>query len=184
MVNDEQLIALGKLLAANSLLCGNISSALAYLFGGIPCPESVGTLIGYLRPPDQANAALQLLEERSKNGNFSAKVFHNLRESLQKAMDLAMTDFRLPGVDFDLSLYLQKMAEGSTEAGPTEVAALKELWPCLNVTLETEKIEALAVEYLQATIMLILAQCNLRMDEERSSVAEKPDAPAVDLGVS
>jgi hypothetical protein len=177
MANDEQWIALGKLLAAYSLLCDNISGALGYLCGGDPGPESVGTLIGYLRPPDQAHAALQLLEERSKNGNFSAKIFHNLRDSLKKAMDLATNDFRVPGLHFDLALYLDKMPEG-----PRETAVLKELWSCLNVTLETEKLEALALEHLQVAIMLILALCNLRMDDERSSVAEKPD-PSVDVGV-
>jgi hypothetical protein len=83
--NDEQCIALGKLLAAHSLLCNQISFALAYLFRSdqkpVSIPTSVGILMGHLRPFEQAQATLQLLEERSKNGNFSAKTFHELRDS-------------------------------------------------------------------------------------------------------
>jgi hypothetical protein len=178
MATNEQWIAQGKLLAAYTLLCDNIFGALAYLFGGDPGPESVGILLGYLRPPDQALAALQLLDERSKNGGFSARTFHDLRDSLKKAMDLATNDFRFPGMAFDLALYTEKMPEDPTA---TDVGA--GLWSCLNVTQEAANIEVFALEYLQAATSLILALCRLRMDDERSLAVEKP-ASSVDVGVS
>jgi len=180
MANNEQWIALGKLLAAYTLLCDNIFGALAYLFGGDPGPESVVTLIGYLRPPDQAHAALQLLEERSKSGSFSAKTFHDLRDSLKKAMDLAANDFRFPGMAFDLALYLlEKIPED-----PTATVVPTESWSCLNVTQEAENVEVFALEYLQAAISLSVALCSLRMEDRHSPPAEKSDAPSVDVGVS
>jgi hypothetical protein len=174
MANDEQWIALGKLLAAYSLLCSNISGALGYLFGGDPGSESVGVLIGHLRPPDQAHAALQLLEERSKDRNLSAKTFRELSDSLKEVMDLATNDFRVPGVDFDLALYLDKAATEDATAVPMEV------WSCLNVTLEPARIEIFALECFKAASRLILAVCALRSeDEEHLSDAERSGSPGL-----
>jgi hypothetical protein len=168
MANDEQWVALGKLLAAYSLLRSNVSAALFRLLGGDPGPESVGVLMGYLNPPDQAQAALRLWEERSKNGNFSAKAFHDLRDSLAKAMDLSTSDFRVLDLKFDLVLYLDKKTEP---------------WSCLNVTLEAEELDRMASECFEAAIRLQVAVFCLILDEERSSSAEESD-PSAQLGLA
>jgi hypothetical protein len=138
----------------------------------------VGILIGFLRPPDQALAALQLLDERSKNGRFSAGTFHVLRDSLKKAMDLAVNDFRFPGVAFELAQYIEKMPEDPTA---TDVDVVAGLWSCVTVTQEAAHIEVLALEYFQVATSLILALCRLRADEN-SSAAEQAD-PSVGVGV-
>jgi hypothetical protein len=178
MATNEQWIAQGKLLAAYNLLCDSIFGALAYLFGGDPGPESLGTLTVFLRPLDQALAALQLLDERSKNGDFSVGTFHFLRDSLKKAMDLATNDCRLP-VAFELAQYIEKMPEDPTE---TDVDLAAGLWSCLTVTQEAAKSEVMALEYLQASTSLILALCRFRADENPSA-AQQPD-PSVGVGVS
>jgi len=180
MATNEQWIAQGKLLAAYTLLCDNIFGALAYLSGGDPAPESLGILIGYLRPPDQVHAALQLLDDRSKDGRFSAGTFHALRDSLKKAMELATNDFRFPGMTFELAQYLEKMPE---EPIATDVDLGAGLWSCLTVTQEAADIEVFALEYFQVATALILALCQLRMDENSSAAAEQPDS-SVAVGVS
>ncbi len=150
-----------------------IFGALAHLFEAVIQARSwsAGVLIGYLRPPDQAHAAIRLLDERSKSGSFSAKTFHDLQVSLKTAVDLATNDFRFPGMVFDLPLYVEKVHEDPTT---TDVRA--GLWSCLNVTQEADNIEVFALEYLQAAISLSLSPyANLRMDDERLSAAQKTD---------
>jgi hypothetical protein len=168
MANDEQWIALGKLLAAHSLLRSNVTVALFRLLGGDAGPEPIGVLMGYLNPTDQALAALRLWEERSKNGNFSAKAFHELRGSLAKALDLSTSDFRVFGLNFDLVLYLDRKTEA---------------WSCLNVTLEAEELDRMASECFEAAISLQAALFCLISDEERSSSADESD-PSAQVGVS
>jgi hypothetical protein len=163
MANDEQWIALGRLLAAYSLLRINVSVTLYRLLGGNPGPESAGILMGYLNPPDQAQAALRLWEERSKNGAFSAKTFHELRDSLAKAMDLSISDFRILDLEFDLPLYLDKKPEA---------------WSCLNVALGAEELDRIASEYFEAAIRLQAALFCLILDEGGPASAEKSDPSA------
>lgn len=169
MASNEQWIALGKLLGAYSLLCDQVCGALYTLAEGDPARGSTPVLAAYVRSPDQARAALQLLEERSQKSDFSAKTFRDLRDALNKAIDLATNDFRLPArMEFNYALYLEKE--------PEDAAAKRvKFWSCLTTELEAENIEILAVECYGAAIALLFAVCDLRSDEERSSSAEKPD---------
>jgi hypothetical protein len=161
MANNEQWVALGKLLAAYSLLCNNISSAFGYLSG--TNAESAGVLAIYLRPPEQAHAALKLLEERSRKDAFYAHTLQNMRDALKDAENLSTNDLRLSRVDFDYALCLD---------------AHQEEWSCLNVTHTTEELDRMAMACFEAAISLTVAVGGLRLDEERVAAYEKPD-PAI-----
>jgi len=161
MANNEQWVALGKLLAAYSLLCNNISGAFSYLSG--TDQESAGVLANYLRPPEQAHAALKLLEERSKKDILYAHTLQNMRDALEDAESLSTNDLRLSRVDFDYALCLDKQPEE---------------WSCLNVTHTTEELDRMALACFEAAIGLTVAVCGLRLDEGRVTAFEKPD-PAI-----
>jgi hypothetical protein len=154
---NEKWIALGKLLAAYSLLCDNISGAFKHLTGGHP--GSTQILVNYLRPAEQAHAALQLLEERSRKRHLYAHTLENLRNALTNAQELSSDDLRISGVDFDYAQCLDRAPEE---------------WSCLNLAQATEELDCKALEYFEAAIALTIAVGGLRLDEERISIYERP----------
>ena len=121
-------------------------------------------MINYLRPPEQANAALKLLEERSKRDDLYAHTVHNMRVALEEAEELATNDLHLAGVNFDYAMCLDKEPEG---------------WSCLNVTHTTEELDRMALACLEAAIGLTVAVWGLRLDDGRISGDEKFGTAAI-----
>jgi hypothetical protein len=110
MISNEQLAALGKLLAAHSWLNSTTIGILGRLLDGNQ-GEAVLALVNFHKPVDRVLLSLRLLETNALRFGISTGVYQNLENALRQALAWVSVDLSVNEVEVDIESWLENEAE-------------------------------------------------------------------------
>src|ERR1700728_4254888 len=107
MTND-QYVALGRLLAAQSFMTRNVIGVLGHLVQNEP--EVTAAFYPFIAPSDRVRLCIHLLEVDSQRHSVSAAAYQKLDSALRGVLDKMLVEFDIP-VNLDIAGWLENNSD-------------------------------------------------------------------------
>jgi len=157
MLTTDQLVSLGKVLAAYSWLQVNAMGAFGLLLEADEGATAV--ILSNLTLADRTRITIQLLERHASRRQISTGAFQGLDAALRKAFDLLAVPMTLPDLTFDVTAYAANTSDG---------------WSAFNLEMADAEIEQISSAYLLTAADLFAATFVYRLELAGDGNADDP----------